>query len=67
MKFIPSILSLQKLNIAVGVKILSLAALPKLVNLVNLLTVPHIPSQGCFLWEVAKKSHLALIANSKLC
>ena len=67
MKFIPSILSFQKLNIAVGVKILSLVALPKLANLVNLLTVPPIPSQGCFPWEVAKKTHLTLILNSVPC
>ena len=38
-KFIPPILSLQKLNITAEVKILSLDALPKLANLVNLLTV----------------------------
>ena len=67
MKFIPLILSLQKFNIAGRVKIWSLAALPKLAKLVNLLTAAPILSQGCFPWEVAKKTHLALIQNSELC
>ena len=65
MKFIPSKGSLQKLNIAVGVTIWSPVALPKLANLVNLLTVS--PSTGCFPWEVAKKTHLASIPNSEQC
>ena len=67
MKFIPSKGSLQKLNIAVGVTVWSPVALPKLANLVNLLTVSPIPSQGCFPWEVAKKTHLASIPNLEQC
>ena len=47
-------------------KIWSLVALPKLASFVNLLTVPPISSQGCFPWEVAKKTHIALIPNSEI-
>ena len=54
-KFIPPILSLQKLNITAEVKILSLDALPKLANLVNLLSVPLFCHKVTFHFNLQKR------------